>query len=220
MPPDTQVHFAEFTVDPITRQLLRGPDDLRLEPKAFALLSLLLEHRPRAVSKNDIQARLWPDAPVSEGSLTSLVAQIRLALQDERTQPRFIRTVRGFGYAFCAEASSNAHAAAPSPCSVVWGRRVLPMFEGENLLGRAEDASVRIEGRGVSRQHARIRVSGPAAVLEDLGSKNGTHLGGHPLDGPVELADGDVFHLGSQALVFRRSPTYGTTDTFPVPERD
>ena len=61
--------FGPFVLDPETRQLLRGDAVLHLSPKAFDLLGVLVEHRPKVLDKNDLQARLWPDTYVVEGNL-------------------------------------------------------------------------------------------------------------------------------------------------------
>jgi len=95
------LRFGDFTLDSGARQLRRGREDVALTPLAFELLLLLTRARPRAVSKIDIRRHLWPDVAVSDGSLTVLVAELRAALDDDAAQPRFIRTVRGFGYSFC-----------------------------------------------------------------------------------------------------------------------
>ena len=211
--------FADFTLDQESRQLLRGSEVLHLEPKAFGLLALLVERRPAVVSKGEIQEQLWPDTFVSEGNVTSLVTQVRQALQDDRAQSRFIRTVHGTGYAFCADAVPDRSARRRPVASVVWQHQVLALQIGENVLGRAQDAAVRIDAPGVSRHHARITVNEEGALLEDLESKNGTHLRDLRLDAPTALRDGDAFRLGSQALVFRRSLGDGTTATEPEPTR-
>jgi DNA-binding winged helix-turn-helix (wHTH) protein len=78
---------------------------VHLEPKAFRLLELLLAARPKALSKRDLQDELWPKTYVSERSLARLVANLRIAIGDRATEPRFIRTVHGFGYAFCGDVS-------------------------------------------------------------------------------------------------------------------
>jgi DNA-binding winged helix-turn-helix (wHTH) protein len=205
--------FSGFTLDRATRQLLHGSTELHLEPKAFELLDLLLERRPAAVSKGAIQEELWRETFVSEGNVTSLIAQIRQALQDDRATSRFIRTVHGFGYAFCGEVAAEPSARPRSSASVVWERQVLPLYAGANVIGRAGDSDVRIDAAGVSRQHARVVLKPDGVVLEDLGSKNGTHLGDRRLDGPAPLHDGDTFRLGSQVLVFRRAPGDATTAT-------
>ena len=65
----------------------------------------------------------------------------------------------------------------------------------------------------VSRRHARIVVSDGGAVLEDLGSKNGTFLKGRRLTAPVSLCDGDVIVLGQLPVTFRALAAGGPTRT-------
>lgn len=96
------VQFGDFTLDESRRQLLKGAEPIHLSPKAFQLLSILIEQRPRAVSKKDLQQRLWPDTFVTEGNLAGTVAELRSALGDDRRESRFIRTLYGFGYSFTA----------------------------------------------------------------------------------------------------------------------
>ncbi len=212
-----QVSFGDFTLDQATRQLLRGGKERHLEPKAFELLDLLLARRPAAVAKAEIHERLWPGTFVSESSLTGLVAQIRQALGDNPQRPRFLRTVHGFGYAFSGEASEELTAkdrAGRLTIQVIWEERTFPLEPGENLLGRDADLTVCINAPGVSRRHARIVVErGGQATLEDLGSKNGTFLRERRLDAPARLRDGEMFRLGRQLLVFRRSSRKVSTVT-------
>lgn len=211
-----RVFFGEFVLDRATRQLLRGGEERRLERKAFELLELLIERRPEAVSKPEIRDRLWPDTFVSESSLTGLVAQVRQALDDNPRRPRFVRTVHGFGYSFLSEAKTASEAARGRRRArplVLWGERSFPLSEGENVLGRDEGLAVTLDWPGVSRRHARIVVSGSGAVLEDLGSKNGTFLREERLAGPAPLADGDTFRLGRLLLLYRLPASALSTGT-------
>jgi DNA-binding winged helix-turn-helix (wHTH) protein len=207
-----RVVFGEFTLDPATRQLLRGGELRHLERKAFQLLELLVRRRPAAVPKTEIRDHLWPETFVSESSLTRLATQIRHALEDDPRRPRFVRTVHGLGYAFVADAKEESPRAirrssreAPSRPIVLWEGKSFPLDEGENLLGREEGLAVTLRWSGVSRRHARIVVTGERATLEDMGSKNGTFLAGKRLTQPASLADGDTFRLGRMLLVFRIS---------------
>jgi Tol biopolymer transport system component/DNA-binding winged helix-turn-helix (wHTH) protein len=99
--------FGEFELDQERRQLLRSGEPVPLEPKAYELLSLLLERRPRALSRAQIRDVIWAGTYVSESTLGVVVNGIRQALGDDARQPRFIRTVRGFGFAFCGEAGES-----------------------------------------------------------------------------------------------------------------
>ena len=89
----------------------------------------------------------------------------------------------------------------------------MPLRPGENILGRDDDG-IRIDSVTVSRRHARISISGGEAVLEDLGSKNGTYVGGEPVLVPVRLNDGDEIRTGSVVFRFRMAAPKGATATW------
>ena len=199
-------NFEGWTLDADRRLLLHGGDPVSLSPKAFDLLKLLAEHHERAFSKAEIHQHLWPDTFVSDGSLTILIAEIRQVLQDDADEPRFIRTVRRFGYGFCApvvRSDSSPTAVPPRNAWVIWGNRSLPVAEGETILGRALDATIRFDVPGVSRRHARISVEGANVVVEDLGSQNGTYVRGERISGRAALADGDELRLGPVSMLIR-----------------
>ncbi len=65
------------------------------------------------------------------------------------------------------------------------------------VIGREPSCEVSIPDRQVSRYHARLTPGSNGIVLEDLGSKNGTHHNGAPLSAPVVLQDGDVIHIAA-----------------------
>jgi DNA-binding winged helix-turn-helix (wHTH) protein len=210
------VEFGEFAADFGSRQLWRGPEAVAIGPKAFDLLELLLRSRPRALSKAQIRAALWPSTYVSESNLTSVVNELRSVLGDRAKRPIYIRTVYGFGYAFSGEAKEAADAppAAPtrraSRLRLFLEDREIALREGENLLGRMDEGVAWFESPTVSRRHARIVVEGGKAVLEDLGSKNGTYLRGEKVTSPRPLADGDAILLGRVHMTFRVLPPVST----------
>jgi DNA-binding winged helix-turn-helix (wHTH) protein len=212
--------FDDFTLDAQTRRLLRGEREIHLSPKAFDLLSLLIEHRTKAVSKAELQERLWPSTYVLETNLAGLVAEIRRALEDPAENPRYIRTVQRFGYWFIGNVDNVADREDAVKPSVrywlIWESRQIALSEGENILGRGQDASVWIDAPGVSRHHARIRLEGSAAAVEDLGSKNGTYVGGQRITAAAPLSDGDQIRLGSVVVTFRIPPPAGSTETESV----
>ena len=168
--------FGEFVLDSARRELRRRDRAVRISPKALGLLELLIEERSRAVPKDEIRARLWRGTIVSEASLARLATELRAALGDDAREPRFVRTVHGFGYAFSGEVVEEPAPSRASVCRLVWDNRRIPLANGENVVGRASDAAVTIDSTRVSRHHACITVSGSRATLEDLGSKNGTFV--------------------------------------------
>jgi DNA-binding winged helix-turn-helix (wHTH) protein len=164
--------FADFTLDLDTRELRRGRTAIRLSPKAFQLLELLVANRPKALSKQALQEQLWPDTFVVEKNLVNLVAEIREALGDDPAQPRFVRTVPRFGYAFqdvVPEADPGATRAdrdrAEVSFRISWAAERAGLADGEHVIGRDPDLSLFLDAPGVSRRHALIRVSDGRATI-------------------------------------------------------
>lgn len=213
-----KVRFGTFQINSDTRQLCDPNGEIRLSPKAFELLRLLVSERPRALSKAELQEHLWPVTFVSEANLPLLVSEIRAALADPARSPLFIRTVPRFGYAFCGAASDTAAPAAMAGPSAAWcflvvGSEHVSLTEGVTVLGRDPEADVTINVSGVSRLHARIRVTAAGATVEDLDSKNGTFLKGQRLAGVSSLQDSDEIRLGMFPLTFRTASPGVTTET-------
>jgi DNA-binding winged helix-turn-helix (wHTH) protein len=205
---NVSLRFGDFDLEGGTRRLLRRGAEVHLSPKAFALLTALLERRPNAVSKRDLQDILWPSTFVAESNLPALVNELRSALGDQTARPRFIRTVPRFGYAFCGDAmerqaSPATDAEAGLSCWLIMETSRIQLSEGEHVIGRDTLADVWIDLPTMSRRHARIVITGDEARLEDLGSKNGTSLGGQPISAPRVLRDRDVILFGSVQVVFR-----------------
>ena len=197
------LRFAEFVFDPERVLLLRGAEPVHLEPKAFQLLSLLLSRRPGAVSKAAIHEAIWPRTSVSESSLPGLVRDLRAALADDWARPQLIRTVRGHGYAFCGTVLDEPGPAAEAcPWVVLHLGREIPLPVGTHLVGRGENCRIRCASPRVSRQHARVRVAASVALIEDLGSRNGTFLRGERIEAASEVQPGDVVRVGPEELQF------------------
>ena len=87
------------------------------------------------------------------------------------------------------------------------------VLEGDQvLIGRGPECDLVVADRQVSREHARIRRTAAGYMLQDLGSKNGTHLNGVPIQKEILLQDGDIIQI---ALVLRLV-FVGTEDTIPL----
>jgi DNA-binding winged helix-turn-helix (wHTH) protein len=210
--------FGDFVLDQDARELRCGADAIALSPKAYQLLQILVAERPKALSKLDLQDRLWPDTFVVEKNLVNLVAEVRAALGDDATHPRFVRTVPRFGYAFRAAAGIGETQAADTSVRfrLRWPDGRAALREGDHVLGRDPDLELFIDGPGVSRRHAVLRVSGADATIQDLGSKNGTFVADRSAVAPVPLADGDIIRLGSVQLTFlAMSARYSTRTEAP-----
>jgi DNA-binding winged helix-turn-helix (wHTH) protein len=212
-----QQHFDDMTFDPDTRQLWRGGREIHVSPKSFDLLTLLVARRPAAVSKIEIRERLWPDTFVSETNLPALVAEVRAALGDDARQPRFVRTLHGFGYAFGGTPSGDAGATAQLRGWLVGESTRVPLHDGENILGREGPGVSVLDCETVSRRHTRITFDRDGAWLEDLASKNGTFVNERKVAGRVALSDGARVCVGSLMLTFRAGGQVAETVTADSP---
>jgi pSer/pThr/pTyr-binding forkhead associated (FHA) protein len=162
---------------------------------------------------------LWPATFVVEKNLANLVSEIRNAIGDDPSNPRFIRTVHRFGYAF-RETSPRTGSAQPASGDAVCFRLNgltghVTLGEGTHVLGRDPDVEIFLNSAGVSRRHAVINISAGRATIEDLGSKNGTFVGDQRVDGSRLLDDGDVIGVGSVKLTLRVIQTQTSTGTEP-----
>lgn len=210
--------FGSLTLDTESRALFREGRSVSISPKAFKLLQVLLEGRPRAIPKAELHQRLWPDTTVSDVNLPTLIAEVRQAIGDGARAPEFIRTVYGYGYAFHGPAATLRRDGSPaSPTDrilrLLWGQREVALSEGENILGRGTDSLVWIDAQSVSRRHARLMVASGLATLEDLGSKNGTYVNGIRLTAPVALRDGDELRIGNVPMTLKVFARPSSTET-------
>ena len=197
-----RVTFGDFLIDSAERQLLRGEDPEHLTGKAFQLLVLLVAERPKVVSKKEIYDTLWPEVFVQEANIKNLIAELRAALRDDGEE--IIRTERGQGYAFAAEARDEI--ALQLPFVLVVNGVAFPLREGKNVIGRDPDAQIRLDSAAVSRRHAAILITGDDAVLQDLGSRNGTHVNGEKLEAARPLRAGDEIKIAQFAIRFLNAP--------------
>jgi DNA-binding winged helix-turn-helix (wHTH) protein len=203
-----RVRFGSFEFDSATRELRRDGAPVHLSPKSFDLLQVLIERRPALVTKAELQDRLWPDAVVLEANLGNAVAEIRKALGDDPKSPSYVWTVSRRGYRFTGDAQGSS---GPEPSGtqpgprwwLVWKDTILPLAEGDNVVGRSPNSGIWIDAGSVSREHAHIFIANGRAVLEDRRSTNGTFVNGERIASPHPLTDGNTLTFGSEEAVFR-----------------
>ena len=194
--------FGPYLLTPDQRRVERDGAAVPLTPKAFDLLVTLVRHRSRALSKDEIMTLVWPETQVEEGNLAQQVLLLRRALSDAgEVWP----TLPKHGYRFVAPiVEEHGETAAPptSPHVLVWDGREFPLREGVTVIGRAEDADLRIPLPSVSRQHARIvrrRARGDARRPRQPSRL----VAGHDARaGAVPLTSGDEIRLGTATLVY------------------
>ena len=95
--------FGDCEIDDARRVLRRGRGEQPVQPKVLDLLLFLLRHRARLVPKELLFREIWPEAIVSETSLTRLVKEARHAVGDDGRRQRCIRTTNRRGYRWVAD---------------------------------------------------------------------------------------------------------------------
>lgn len=95
-----QYRFGDFVMDAESGFLRRGGEEVPLQPKAFEVLTFLVERHGRLVTKEELIDAVWGDVAVTDNSLAQCLVQIRRALADDSQQ--IIRTIARRGYVFDA----------------------------------------------------------------------------------------------------------------------
>src|SRR5262245_43407540 len=93
--------FGSFRLEGVKR-LWRGEHRVEVRPRPLAVLRYLAERPGRLVTSEELLKQLWPDIYVTKTVLRVCVREIRRALEEGPTAPRFIETVRRQGYRFIA----------------------------------------------------------------------------------------------------------------------
>ena len=192
--------FGECRLDTASRELARAGVAIHLSPKAFDLLRLLIEHRPRVLPKRELMDALWQDTFVVEANLPVLIGELRTAL-GEKSSGGSIKTHHGIGYSFVADVresrSRAAHATGSQRVILTIEERRITLGAGHNTVGRDQECDVCLNDTSVSRHHARISVDAGMVIVEDLDSKNGTQINGERISKPAPAADGDTITFGN-----------------------
>lgn len=203
--------FGTCRLDTASRDLIRDGAVVHLSPKAYTLLRLLIDARPRVVTKAELMQQLWPDTYVVDANLPVLVGEVRTAIGDRSSSASAIRTHHGVGYSFVSDVlespSDGRPPGRPGPgCSLRIGSRRIGLADGINTVGREPTNDVCLDDGSVSRHHAQIVVDGTAARVEDLGSKNGTCVGDTAVTTAVRLTHGDHLQFGGVRAQFLVDP--------------
>ncbi|MGE2833382.1 alpha/beta fold hydrolase [Mycobacterium sp. SMC-4] len=92
--------WDDFVLDTACYELRRADTVIRVEPQVFDVLTQLITHHDRLMSKEELLDSVWGGRFVGEAALTSRIKAARRALGDDGESQRYIRTVRGRGYQF------------------------------------------------------------------------------------------------------------------------
>jgi len=95
--------FGTFRLDAAARELWSGAERLVVPSSAFDCLAYLVEHRDRAIGRDELIAAIWGRSDVTDTQLGQAIVRVRGALGDTGREQQFVRTVPRFGYRFVAE---------------------------------------------------------------------------------------------------------------------
>ncbi len=183
---DYGVGFGRFRFDLQDGRLWAGTKEIRLTPKASAVLKVLVTHAGAPVKKEALFASVWSDTIVGDDALTSCIQELRKALADDAKQPQYIETRHRKGYQFIAPLSGDvarAKSVAPtlkaSAAEDLSAIAVLPFADlspgrDQDYLceGFAEElinALTHIEGLRVASRTACFQYRGAGADAREVG---------------------------------------------------
>ena len=102
MPGSQILSFGSYRLDTQQEQFWRETQLVRLTPKAFQVLSYVVERPGQLVTKEELFRVLWADTVVGDAALTMCIQEIRKALQDNAKSPQYLETVHRRGFRFLA----------------------------------------------------------------------------------------------------------------------
>lgn len=183
---DYGVGFGRYRFDLQDGRLWAGAKEIRLTPRASAVLKVLVTHAGAPVKKEHLFASVWSDTVVGDDALASCIQELRKALADDAKQPQYIETRHRKGYQFIAPLSGDvaraksaapvqASAAAPdlSAIAVLPFADMSPGRDQDYLCeGFAEElinALTHVEGLRVASRTASFQFRGAGADVREVG---------------------------------------------------
>jgi TolB-like protein len=107
---DRTLTFGRYRLDP-RGGLMSGDRNVRLTPKALALLSLMAGRPGEVITKEELFAAVWPEVAVGDAALVTCIQELRRALGDDARRPRYIETLHRRGYRFIGKLAARLPAA-------------------------------------------------------------------------------------------------------------
>ena len=98
---DTRIRCSDITIEPNTRRVTRGDEEISLTPKEFDILCLLAKNRGQVFTKEQIYKSVWGDDYIMDDSnVMAFIRKLRKKIEPNADQPKYILTVWGLGYKF------------------------------------------------------------------------------------------------------------------------
>ncbi|HTX25054.1 MAG TPA: AAA family ATPase [Steroidobacteraceae bacterium] len=156
MAPPLCVRFGAFELDEADARLKRDGRPVALPPKAFGVLCALVRQPAALITKNVLLDTVWGHQHVSESVLKTVISQIRSALEDDASRPRFVETASRLGYRFIGTVATGTEHAVPKATA-----QPQDSFIGrEPELARLQSSWERVE----SGRHLLVWITGDAGI--------------------------------------------------------
>jgi DNA-binding response OmpR family regulator len=136
-------HFGNYELDAQRCELRCAGQQVAVEPKVFAVLVYLIEHRDRVVTKEELLEQCWSGTFVSEAALTRCLAKVRKTVQSEPAGLPVIKTHYGRGYCFVAQVTVLPHA--PSPPFIAATHEATPVATGRSKILIVDDEPLNVD---------------------------------------------------------------------------
>jgi DNA-binding winged helix-turn-helix (wHTH) protein len=187
--------FSSFRLDLRGGQLTRAGTPIPLRPKTWAVLVHLAERPGLLVTKEELLDAVWPDVAVTPDTLTKSIGELRLALGDDSTMPRFIATVHRRGFRFMEQTDLAPESNHPAPAWRAGDAATRP------FVGRAAELRQLAEhfARSCAGERQVLFVTGPAGVGK-------TTLLDASLDSPAVHAGTPTVWIGRGRCVEQHGP--------------
>jgi TolB-like protein len=208
-------YFGSFCLNHGEQQLLRNGKPVRLAPKVFDVLLVLIQNQGRLVTKDRLMEEVWPDAFVEEANLTVNIASLRKALDEGVAERQYIETVPKRGYRFVARVSEVSHESALilEESHLIGGENVgerdpnlnslaVLLFENESCDADAEYLSAGLTESIINSlsQLSDLRVMARNTVCSCKGNNIDPRAVGHELGVRLVLA-GRILQLGDRLII-------------------
>lgn len=229
-PPGGRIdRFGDFDLDVSGTLLLRSGRPVALRRTPLRLLRYLVDHRERVVPRDELLDAVWDGVRVGDAAVASALKELRQALGDSATKPRFVATLRGRGYRFVA----RVHERTGDPDARIGERpcvAVLPFLDlssGETGFadGITEDVITllsRAPGLSVVARSSTFAYRGGSPDVREVGASLGA---GYVIEGSVRLR-GDRLRVTVQLVeaeggrhVFAEKLDQPVDDLFAVEDR-
>ncbi|MGX6648845.1 winged helix-turn-helix domain-containing protein [Maricaulaceae bacterium MS644] len=164
----THLQIGDWLFDPASGRLSRDGDVVSLPALSAQVLGVLAADAPEPVNQARLAQAAWDLAHVSDDTIAQRIAMLRRTFEDDPKAPRYIRTVRGRGYALIADITPVAAPAQPAKPAPASGPRRASLWAGAAIIGALMMAgAVAVLGRGGEEPGANVTAAEPGAV-DDL----------------------------------------------------